>query len=56
MYDRLISILQSELEVLIGWFKGNKTQAKPDKLQVIAVGKKSSKIFLNILSCEETVN
>ena len=40
-YDHLISILESESQVLIDWFKENKMQANPDKLQVIAVTKRT---------------
>ena len=36
----LTSVLESESNVLINWFKFNKMQANPDKFQVLAVGKK----------------
>ena len=37
----LTSDLESESNVLINWLKVNKMQAKPDKFQVLAVGKKN---------------
>ena len=37
----LTSVLESESNVLINWFKVNKMQANPDKFQVLAVGKKT---------------
>ena len=39
-YEVIISTLESESLQLIQWFKINKLQAKPDKFQVLAVGKK----------------
>ena len=57
----LTSVLESESNVLINWFKGNKMQANPDKFQVLAVGKKTFAKNMKIciqnstLSCEETV-
>ena len=56
-----LPVLESESNVLINWFKVNKMQAKPDKFQVLAVGKKTfdknMKIYIqnSTLSCEETV-
>jgi hypothetical protein len=38
-FDKLISTLEVESNHLIEWFKFNKMQANPDKLQVLAVGK-----------------
>ena len=58
----LTSVLESESNVLINWFKGNKMQANPDKFQVLAVGKKTFDKNMKIciqnstLTCEETVN
>ena len=55
------SVLESESNVLINWFKVNKMQANPDKFQVLAVGKKTFDKNMKIciqnstLSCEETV-
>jgi hypothetical protein len=38
-FNVLTSVLESESNVLINWFKDNKMQANPDKFQVLAVGK-----------------
>ena len=38
-FNVLTSVLESESNVLINWFKFNKMQANPDKFQVLAVGK-----------------
>jgi retron-type reverse transcriptase len=60
-FNVLTSVLESESNVLINWFKVNKMQANPDKYQILAVGKKtfdkSMKICIqnSTLSCEETV-
>ena len=57
----LTSVLESESNVLINWFKVNKMQANPDQFQVLAVGKKTFDKNMKIciqsstLSCEETV-
>ena len=40
-FNVLTSVLESESNVLINWFKVNKMQANPDKFQVLAVGKKT---------------
>ena len=40
-FNVLTSVLESESNVLINWFKFNKMQANPDKFQVLAVGKKT---------------
>jgi hypothetical protein len=37
-FNVLTSVLESESNVLINWFKVNKMQANPDKFQVLAVG------------------
>ena len=39
-YDFMISVLQTESEVLIEWFFKNLMKANPDKFQAIAVGEK----------------
>ena len=60
-FNVLTSVLESESNVLINWFKVNKMQANPDKFQVLAVGKKTFDKNMKIciqnstLSCEETV-
>jgi hypothetical protein len=60
-FNVLTSVLESESNVLINWFKVNKMEANPDKFQVFAVGKKTFDKNLKIclqnstLSCEETV-
>jgi hypothetical protein len=40
-FNVLTSVLESESNVLINWFKVNKMQANPDKFQVLAIGKKT---------------
>jgi hypothetical protein len=40
-FNELTSVLESESNVLINWFKVNKMQANQDKFQVLAVGKKT---------------
>ena len=42
-YDELISILQTESEILIDWFFSNQMKANPDKFQAVAVGLKTHK-------------
>ena len=42
-YDKLVSVLQEESNVLIDWFKDNCMQANPSKFQAIAVGAKTFK-------------
>jgi hypothetical protein len=37
-FDLLIPTLVSESKIVIEWFRVNKMQANPDKLQVLAVG------------------
>ena len=60
-FNVLTSVLESESNVLINWFKVNKMQANPDKFQVLAVGKKTFDKNMKIciqnstVSCEETV-
>jgi hypothetical protein len=60
-FNELTSVLESESNVLINWFKVNKMQANPDKFQVLVVGKKTFDKNMKIciqnstLSCEETV-
>ena len=60
-FNVLTSVLESESNVLINWFKVNKMQANPDKFQVLAVGKKTFDKNMKIciqnstLSCEEKV-
>ena len=39
-YEKVISVLQEESNILINWFDINCMQANPDKFQAIAVGKK----------------
>jgi hypothetical protein len=57
----LTSVLKSESNVLINWFKVNKMQDNPEKFQVLAIGKKTFEKNMKIciqnstLSCEETV-
>ena len=61
-FNVLISVLESESNVLIDWFKVNKMQANPDKFRVLAFGKKTFDKNMKIciqnstLSCEGTVN
>lgn len=40
-FDYMVSVLQSESEILIDWFYFNCMKANPDKFQAIAVGKKT---------------
>ena len=47
-FNVLTSVLESESNVLINWFKINKMQANPDKFQVLAVGKKTFDKNMNI--------
>jgi hypothetical protein len=53
--DILISTLEAESQVLIDWFKDNKIQANPDKVQVLAVGNKTfakvtqNTVYFNLL-------
>ena len=42
-YDELISILQTESEILIDWFISNQMKANPFKFQAVAVGLKTHK-------------
>ena len=42
-YDKLVSVLQEESNVLVDWFKDNCMQANPSKFQAIAVGAKTFK-------------
>ena len=42
-YDELISILQTESEILIDWFFSNQMKANPDKFQAVAIGLKTHK-------------
>ena len=60
-FDEVVNVVQQESNILINWFHFNCMQAKPEKFQAIAVGKKSfdkSPIFqigtANI-SCDEVV-
>ena len=60
-YDFMISVLQTESEVLIEWFFKHLMKANPDKFQAIAVGKKThdkSPVFEignSKLACEEVM-
>ena len=60
-YDFMISVLQTESEILIEWFFKNLMKANPDKFQAVAVGKKTHdrspvfKIGNSELACEEVV-
>jgi hypothetical protein len=60
-FNVLTSVLESESNVVINWFKVNKMQANPNKFQVLPVGKKTFDKNMKIciqnstLSCEETV-
>ena len=40
--SRLIKTLETESEVIIDWFKKNKTVANPDKFQTIILDKRKS--------------
>lgn len=40
--SRLIKTLETESEVIIDWFKKNKTVANPDKFQIIILDKRKS--------------
>ena len=42
-YDELISILQTESEILIDWFFSIQMKANVDKFQAVAVGLKTHK-------------
>jgi hypothetical protein len=60
-YEKVISVLQEESDILIKWFSFNCLQANPEKCQVIAVGKNTcdkNPIF-NLgdanISCDEIV-
>ena len=60
-YDELITVLEYESNILIHWFYFNCMQANPEKIQIIAVGKKSAekspsfKIGDVYITCEENV-
>jgi hypothetical protein len=60
-FDLLISTLESQSKILIGWFRVNKIKANPYKFQVLAVGKQiydknpSMHIQNSDLTCEKTV-
>ena len=60
-YDDLITVLESESNILIDWFYFNCMQANPEKFQAIAVGKKSAqkspsfKIGDVNITCEDSV-
>lgn len=60
-YDELITVLESESNILIDWFYCNCMQANPEKFQVIAVGKKSAQKFPSFkigdvdITCEDNV-
>ena len=43
-YNELISILQTESEILIDWFFSNQMKANPDKFQAVAIGLKTHKM------------
>ena len=60
-YEKVISVLQEESDILIKWFIFNCMQANPEKFQAIAVGKDTcdKKPIFNIgdanISCDEIV-
>jgi hypothetical protein len=60
-YEKVISVLQEESDILIKWFSFNCMQANPENFQAIAIGKNTcdkNPIF-NIgdanISCDEIV-
>ena len=60
-FEKVISVLQEESDILIKWFSFNCMQANPEKFQAIAVGKNtcSKNHIFNIgdanISCDEIV-
>jgi hypothetical protein len=60
-YEKVISVLQEESDILIKWFIFNCMQVNPEKFQAIAVGKDTcdKKPIFNIgdanISCDEIV-
>ena len=49
-YEKVISVLQEESDILIKWFSFNCMQANPEKFQAISIGKNTcDKILFLIL-------
>jgi hypothetical protein len=51
-FNVLTSVLESESNVLINWFKFNKMQANPDKFQVLAVKMPSQRAEVKVTENE----